>query len=254
MKTRLLLVLLALLFVAPATTKAGTIVDLELALLVDVSGSVDANEFALQKGGYVNAFNDATIQALITSTANGHVGKIAATLVYWSGNAQQSTAVGWTLIDSAASASAFATAVNNAARPFNGSTAPGSAINFVTPGFGTNLFDGTRQVIDVSGDGAQNDGANTATARNAALAAGVDAINGLPILGEAGLLAWYTNNIQGGTNSFTLPASGFADFESAIKTKLAAEIKDEQPTPEPTSYALMAAGLGLLGLLRKRVS
>jgi hypothetical protein len=220
-------------------------VGLELALLVDVSGSVDNTEFNLQRQGYVNAFNSAVVQNAILASQGG---SIAATLVYWSGAGEQQTAVGWTLIDSVASAQAFATAIGNAARPYSGLTAPGSAINYITPLFNNNGFDSSRQVIDVSGDGAENDGANTATARNNALAAGVDAINGLAI-GNATLQAWYAANIQGGAGSFTIQANDFADFGAAIEDKLVKEISG---VPEPGTYAMLGTGLAGLALIRLR--
>ncbi len=222
------------------STKAATNVGLELVLLADLSGSVSTTEFNLQKTGYVNAFQDAAVQAAIASTAGG----IAVTLVYWSGAGQQSQVVAWTHITNAAQSNAFAAAIAGTTQIFQGQTAPGSALNFATPLFSTNLFDSNRQVIDVSGDGAENDGADTSTARDAALAAGVDTINGLPILGESGLLAWYQNNIQGGTNSFTTAAANFDTFEAAIKTKLTTEITN---APEGgTTIAML--GLALAGL------
>ncbi len=127
--------------------------------------------------------------------------------------------MGWTLINDLASSQAFATAIGNAARPFGGSTAPGSAINFAVPLFNNNGFDGLSQIIDVSGDGRQNEGANTATARDNALLAGIQKINGLAILGEAGLLAWYDANIKGGAGAF-VEAATFDTFAEAIEKRL----------------------------------
>jgi hypothetical protein len=203
-----------------ASTHVPGHVDLELQLLMDVSGSVDDSEFLLQRTGYSDAFRDPGTLSQILGCGGG---AIAVQLIYWSGSSEQAVAVDWTIISDAASATAFADAVDAAARPFAGLTAPGSAINFGAPLF-SNAITSDRQVIDVSGDGAQNSGADTSDARDAALASGIDAINGLVILGEAGLETFYNDNVKGGSGAFVLVADDFVDFEQAIKDKLGQEI------------------------------
>lgn len=229
-------------------------VDVELTLLVDNSGSIDAARFALQRTGYVDAFRSVAIQDAISSTAEGRLGRIAVNMIYWSGASQQAEVVPWTLIDGAASASAFADAIAATSQMFFGVTAPGSAIDYAVPGFAANPFEGLSRVIDVSGDGMENDGAPTAAARTAALAAGVSRINGLPILGgDAGLFEFYQMNVQGGPGSFTLAAAGFADFGAAVAQKLAHEITGTNPIPLPAPAFLLLAGLlGLAALVRGR--
>jgi hypothetical protein len=225
--------------------EAGTAVGLELVLLIDVSGSVDASEYALQKGGYVQAFQSAAVQNAI---ANSQLGSIAVTYVEWSGAGQQAQLVNWTLVNDATSANAFAAAIAATTRAYSGLTAVGSAINYGAGLLGAdNGFDGLRKVMDVSGDGTANDGANTAAARDAAVAAGIT-INGLTI-GGASLLTWYQNNVIGGPGAFAIGVNDFADFAAAIEQKLIREITG---VPEPATFALLGFGLAALGMAARR--
>jgi hypothetical protein len=227
---------------APAL--AVTVVDLELALLVDSSASINATEFALQRDGYAAAFNSPTLQAAFDAGRS-----VAATLVYFSGTTQQSVAVDWTLIDSAAGAASFANLISASTRPFSGLTAVGNAVGFAVPLFDTNDFDAARQVIDVSGDGFSSAFAAQA-ARNFALNKGIDQINGLAI-GSQTTFNFYRDYVIGGAGSFVISAATFNDFSGAIEEKLGREIV-LQPIPEPQTYALMLAGLGLIGFMARR--
>jgi len=235
-------------------------VDLEIVLAVDVSGSVNDTEYLLQRTGYVNAFNNPVTQNIIlygadqtSGTADDPTyGKIAVAVVYWATDA--ATRINWTLIDSAASASAFATAFAalTDTPPPNNATGVGNAINFSTSLLtANNNFEGDKWIIDISGDGANNTGPAAAGARDAALLAGVDQINGLAILGEAGLEAWYNANVKGGTDAFVLAANDFAAFGSAIQMKLEREFGGSD-IPEPSTILLLGAGLAGVGLLRRR--
>lgn len=122
---------------------AATMTDVELSLLVDVSGSVNNSEFNLQRNGYADAFRSSSV---IDGITNGNEGQIAANLIYWSDSNRQAEAVEWSSIDDAASANDFADAIATAPRPFGGATAPGSAIDFSVPGFDANEFNSTREV------------------------------------------------------------------------------------------------------------
>jgi hypothetical protein len=131
--------------------RAQTAVGLELALLADVSASVSTAEYNLMLQGYVQAFQSAAVQEAII---NGP-GSIAVTYIEWSAGTQQSVQVNWTLINSAATANAFAAALAGTSRAFTGgNTAPGSAINFAYPLFSSNAYTSDRLVIDIAGDGA----------------------------------------------------------------------------------------------------
>jgi len=244
MKKFLLVLLISLLL--PLSAYA-TSVDLELSLLMDLSGSVDDTEFNLQKMGYVNAFNSSTIWDAIEQ---GTLSSIAVNLVYWSSENEQQSVVNWTLIDSFAASQAFATAIYNTTRIYTGMTGIGAALTF-----GTNLFDnsfeGTRNVIDVSGDGSNNESTTSIIGRNYALNNGVDTINGIVIGGDISVYNHYVDEVIGGTNAFALAVDSFDDFGVAIENKLIKEINN--PVPEPTTMVLFGLGLlGLAGLSRKK--
>lgn len=212
-------------------------VDLELSLLVDVSGSVDNNEYNLQIAGYANIFDDPTIYTDLIS--RGIDGSVAVNLIVWSSSSLQQESIPWTLIDSVESSQAFAQDIRQTllpqfggSRPFSGGTSPGPAINFATPLFFNNDFDSRRQTIDVSGDGSGSS-FTTASARDNALAAGIDVINGIVIGGSSSVFNFYQNSLIGGINSdgtpaFTFQANTFSEFEQVIRDKLTFEF-----TPPP---------------------
>ncbi|MFE4106269.1 DUF1194 domain-containing protein [Almyronema epifaneia] len=233
-------------------------VNVELSLLVDVSPSVSNFEYALQTGGYRDAFIN-----LAGEFGSGQFGSVAVNFIEWAGPNQQQESIPWTLLDSPASALAFADTIEALVRPVGSSgTAPGSAIAFATPLFSSNQYEGQNWVIDVSGDGVQTFGFPTSLARDNALAAGVTTINGLPIIATPGLSfikTWYENNVQGGSGSFVIAANGFDDVGRAVEQKLLRELTlpptDTPPAaiPEPvTILGIALVGGGLASLKRHR--
>ncbi len=233
---RAILLVAAMLAAAPVAAETGKqAVDLELVLAVDVSGSVDSYEAQLQRDGYVQAILDPNILLAIQS---GVLGRIAATYIEWAGFDYQRTAVEWTLIHDAGSARAFAMQVARAGIITARRTSISALIDYATPRFGDNGFEGTRLVIDISGDGPNNSGNFVTHARDATVAAGIT-INGLPILNDRpnqfgypimkGLDLYYRECVIGGPGAFIVVAENFEDFAEAIRSKLILEIAGLAP-------------------------
>lgn len=202
-------------------------VDLELVLAVDVSSSVDDLEYALQIRGYADAFRDPRVAAAIRS---GAAGAIAVTFLQWSGVSAMDQSIRWTRLDGAEAASGFAATIARVDRPpAVGGTSIGGAIDRAVALFERNGFDGARRVIDISGDGRNNNGRRPEFARDAAVARGIT-INGLPILtDDARLDTYYRQEVIGGPGAFALPAASFQDFGRAILNKLLSEIAGGVP-------------------------
>ena len=216
-----LVIAAAVLAVSVAAAAART-VDLALVLAVDVSGSVNAERFELQRQGYAKAFSS---REVIDAIAAGENRTIAVTLVEWSGATHQRQMVGWTIISDAQSALAFGSAISETPRAFADWTSISGALDFALV-----LFDQVegvkplRRVIDVSGDGINNNGRPINDARSEVVNAGVT-INGLPILSEYPTLdEYYRDNVIGGPGSFVVAVSDFDGFGSAILGKLVREI------------------------------
>ena len=196
-------------------------VDIELVLAVDVSRSIDADEFELQRQGYARAI---VSPAVLSAIQTGSIGAIAVTYVEWSGADQQRTVVDWTLVRDQGSAQDFAAAILAAPRSFAAYTSISGAIDYSAGLIRDSGYRALRQVIDVSGDGANNDGRPVTTARDEALAAGIT-INGLPIVEvEPGLDAYYRENVIGGRDAFTIVAQNLGSFADAVMRKLLIEV------------------------------
>jgi len=234
--------ILFLLATAPAAVgwrvAAAAPVDLELVLAIDISRSVDDEEARLQREGYIAAFQD---RRVIDAIQSGAVGAIAVAYVEWAGAGYQRTMIDWTLIKDSETAAAFTAKIAALPRVSAGWTSISGAIDYCSGLFGGGGFEGTRRVIDISGDGPNNNGRPARLARDDAIAHGI-VINGLPILNdhpnfgrppEVGLDAYYANEVVGGTGSFSIVAEDFNSFASAILSKLIREIAALPHPPEP---------------------
>jgi hypothetical protein len=197
------------------------VVDLALVLSVDASRSVSNSRYDLQRRGFAAAFeNDAVINAI----ASGERQAIAVTLVEWSGLDEQTQVVDWTILFDRASARAFAAAILESPRTYEGFTSISGAIEFSAALFSGLHADAQRKVIDVSGDGRNNAGRSSALARDEAVAKGIT-INGLAITAvDPDLERHYLDEVVGGPGSFLTAALNFEAFPHAILSKLVREI------------------------------
>ncbi len=231
---RRILALLALLFAA--SPAAALPVDLELILAVDVSRSIDADEARLQRQGYVQALTDPRVVQAIRS---GNHGRIAICYVEWAGAGLQFTLIDWTLVKDEASANAFAGRLAEMPIQFHSRTSISGAIDYSMKLFGRGGYEGERLVIDISGDGRNNDGRPAHLARNEAVARGI-VINGLPIVNDrptfgfpadANLDIYYETDVIGGPGAFMVVARSFEQFGEAILAKLIREIAETPSAP-----------------------
>jgi hypothetical protein len=226
-------------------------VDLELVLAVDVSSSISPEEMELQFQGYAAAFRAADIAR---RAGAGEVGAIACTLVTWSDPDSQQVLVPWTRIGDAAEARRFAAAIDTAPRTTGLYTSISGAIDFAAGLFGRGGFEGTRRIVDISGDGADNaarPGRALAQARDDALDRGI-VLNGLAILDpdppplasglgrrihRAPLDEYYRDAVIGGPGAFLVVAEGFEAFAPAVRRKIAREIAHAPPPSAPPATA-----------------
>jgi hypothetical protein len=197
-------------------------VDLALCLAVDVSASVDYDEFALMVGGYAAAFRDPGIAAAV---AAGPRGAVAVAMLFWSDAGAQEVAVPWMRLDGEEAAAAFAEVVDLAPRlPRPGATALGEGMAAGLALLARCPAEATRLALDVSGDGRNNQGRPPGPVRDIGVAAGVT-ISALAVLDEEpDLLEHYREEVIGGPGSFVMHCPDYAAFAEAIRLKLRREI------------------------------
>jgi hypothetical protein len=209
-----------LLLLAAPGARAQQPVDLALVLAVDSSGSVNGYEFDLQMRGLAEAFRSpSVVNAIHAAAPNG----VAVNLVQWSSVNEQGQAFGWLVVRDTQSAERVADLIDRTPRLVqDGATAISAALDYATRlALGV---DAKRRVIDVSGDGRDNQSGEILEGRLRAVAAGIT-VNGLAILNEDPLLEfYYLSEIIGGEGAFVLGADDYDDFAQAIEIKLIKEI------------------------------
>jgi hypothetical protein len=209
-------------------------VDVEVVLAVDVSYSMDPDEQALQREGYMAAI---TSREFLQALRQGGNGRIAMTYFEWAGSHHQQIIVPWRMIDGPESADAFAVDIGRARYTRASRTSISGALLFAAPLFEGSGFRGLRRVIDVSGDGVNNNGPLIVPTRDDVLAKGIT-INGLPILLKRPTMSmldienldiYYEDCVIGGPGAFVIPIKERDQFKEAIRTKLVLEIAGRTP-------------------------
>lgn len=229
------LLLLALLFAGPSNAQKLTPVDLELAFVVDASGSIDEDEFQLQRQGYADALVNQKIQSAI---GTGFLGSIAVAYIEFSAEGCTQMSVEWTRIHNLESARSFGNQILAKERySCSGGNAIGEGVALAATTIEKNTFEGTRRVIDVSGDGPNTLGIDIEVVRDVAVANRIT-INGLVIERPEmpDLDAYFRSYVIGGNRSFVIKAESRHTFAAAILKKMILEIADITSIDELKTY------------------
>lgn len=209
-------------------------VDVELVLAVDISQSMDEEEQQVQRRGYVEAITSPEVMEAI---GMGPTGRIAVSYVEWGGMGEQYVVADWQVIDGPETAASFASKIAESPLRQVQRTSIAAALAFAVAHIEKSGFNGLRRVVDMSGDGPNNQGGQVTKARDKAIASGIT-INGLPLMLKGTGNGWYhmpnldhyyEDCVIGGPGSFMVPVYSTAEFGMAIKTKLVMEIADLGP-------------------------
>jgi Protein of unknown function (DUF1194) len=209
-------------------------VDIELVLAVDVSYSMDMDELAIQREGYAQAI---VSKEFLQALRSGPNGKISVTYFEWAASSDQKVIIPWRLIDGPETADAVANEIMKTPIRRASRTSISGAIYFAMPLFNEDPYHGLRKVIDISGDGPNNNGPPVTIARDEALSKGI-VINGLPIMVKEpsystmdidNLDYYYEDCVIGGPGAFVVTIKDREKFKEAIRTKLLLEVAGRTP-------------------------
>jgi Protein of unknown function (DUF1194) len=212
-------------------------VDVELVIAVDVSYSMDLDELAVQREGYAQAI---VSKEFLQAMKSGPNSKVAVTYFEWSASSDQKIIIPWRVIDGPETADAVANEIMQTPVRRGSRTSISGAINFAMPLFDEDPYHGLRRVIDISGDGPNNNGTPVTLARDTAVGKGI-VINGLPIMVKEPSfstmdienLDWYYEDcVIGGAGAFVVAIKDREKFKEAIRTKLILEVAGRTP-PRP---------------------
>lgn len=205
--------------IALCLTSQAQACETALLLAIDVSGSIDRGEYALQISGLYEALRDPEVADVLLQ------GQTALAVVQWSGLGQQALVMPWQRMLSPQALARFAATARSLPRSFQGSdTAVGEALTFSIAQFAS-VPDCTRHVIDISGDGPENAGTSVAMARSAAIAKQID-INAIAIedMGLSAPTSNFYKNAVVTPKGFVMTARGLQDYPRAIRAKLLREL------------------------------
>lgn len=212
-------------------------VDVALVLAVDVSRSMSPRELSIQREGYAAALNHPDV---VRAISQGAYGRIAVTMFEWAGETSTEQVFDWTLVETGADADALSAIVRNSKPRGQRRTSISGAILHAVKRLEEAPFDGFRKVVDISGDGPNNQGQPVLAVREAALGRRI-VINGLPLMTGDGagsgfnipdLDVYYSECVIGGPGSFLVPVTSWDQFPEAIRRKLILEIGGLPLTPQ----------------------
>jgi len=225
---------------------SGEHVDIALVINTDVSYSVDENEARFQREGAIAAFRNPDV---IKAIQAGSLGRIAVTYLDFSSYSMNKIVAPWHIVHDAASAEAFADLLAIAPRTLGVQTSISSGLEMAEHLLETSGYVATKRVIDVSGDGPNNEGHLVDKVRDEIVAKGI-VINGLPIMTPADqfdvyylpdLDKYYAGCVIGGNGAFIQVAHGFEDLARALRRKLILEISDARTPANPLVIKVAAS-------------
>lgn len=205
---------------APLAPAAAQTCPLALVLALDASSSVDAGEYRLQSQGLARALVDGQVRAAISN-----LGGVLMTAFEWSGRNQQVVIADWAFLDDDAAIVRFAGRLAGHPRTYvEFPTAIGYALGFAATRIARAPVNCARRVVDVSGDGVQNEGFSPALAYRAFDFARIT-VNGLVIKGaDPDPEPYYREQVLHGPGAFLEIAAGYDDYARAIRRKLLREL------------------------------
>jgi hypothetical protein len=226
------LLLAAAPFLTGAAANGPVEVDVKLVIATDVSLSMNDEEAQLQREGTADVFLDNEVVKAIRS---GRVGRIAVAMLDWSSPNDDRVVLDWTVVGDRASAAALAAKIRKIPRSPGHRTSISGALERATLLLNESdtIIVADRKVIDVSGDGPNNDGISLQHIHDTTADNGV-IVNGLPIMDENSegyfpdLDKYYAACVVAGKGAFLVTVKAYKDFGAAMRRKLVLEISQNE--------------------------